>query len=1337
MRLFPFIGALAITHACSGVIAASQVTSPVVLVEVGSTPAYREVVHAQQAQDHQLVLTPDSCFFFPFGPNLTGQQPSSLPGAEFNGGNTFETITNITRPGQLIQWPVLPMNDGTWNIEVFIDTPYAGVELIIRLGDVGHTVTTVASDGTTPQPWNLSAAVTNTGATTAAVRWFEIELVDLHGAPALGQIVKSRLHGPSMADDFLLRARWRPAAIHGGFQSSSLAATGLGSDLFVMEQVADYSSPVSLNFYAPITTSFGYYGSVFAKVPDDPDGSFTASNPNFSMWNYGQGAESPPLPTFSHLLALGDADLTFGGFTHEGTGVKPRGDGWALEGRPLASFVSALAFTPADPNEVHPFTRYTGSFWDPHEQRWRLYAVGNKRGVETFRLPSSFIEVPGRATHQRTGQVVRRMLFRGWIRDTNGDWHPIDSQAVGSGPGQIVNKVWDKSGDGWLVREMGGVVHREYLQAGQTVTITPPAGLPPYVAAEALADLAAPPMSITMGRIVARPDDTLEIGFHLEGNPIPAEVRLYHGGHDGLTLIYEDNNQPDEWNGPLSLGVFAAGSHTVTIPGNGLPDAGYGRLLVESAELGRFWTDRSARWLAPLEPPPLPVGAPAGTPVAQVNIDNPTPGRTVTYALVSGNDDGLFTLDPASGEITLAREAMPTDVGNPPLTLTATLDGWSGRLPAIHVAPGITTDLGAYAVISSDSIAFGHHSTLTGPFRRRVTVTNIGSEALMIHRFNLTGDPGFHLAGPLPGLIAPGGSADLDLAFAPLQPGHFSATLTLTTNDWFRPSPTIQLSGGLDPGGFVIASFNFDPGQHAGNLLDLDNSAAAAWTTSPLVDQSTLGDIDLRDSATGKALRFRSLREADDQTPLDQAWQGASTWVAFTVAPTAADAAIGFTGGSATLDTYAWSSLGGNTSSNWTLYFSTDDGGSWTSLGTRAGALITGSGTAGPLNLGWDLSQIGSPTGPVRFILDPSTAGFATNGSIGQRAVGCENLVLTVASIAPPEDAAQPPPDTLTIARFDFSPNHIMVNAVVDVPAAQADGVMVGNLIDHATGTGALSSDNQHPNNRAIADSPVPHLRLSSRRESDGQTPAEPGGDNQSTWLTFHVTPIAGHVIDFSAARLAIDTFANSTLSGVTSANWTLYHRRDDSSHWTAMGTFEGASVSGPGAAGPVALQWALCEIGTTSGTVHFLIDPQTAEFGTNGVVGQRGIGLGNIRLDVAWDVLSGFAAWAAGHGIADPDPEADVNGDGLSLGVQFALGRDPHQPGGSPAILESGTLTFPKGAGAVAAGVVFRIEASTDLGATDPWQAVTPEVNNEEIIRVTFPTTGKQSFYRLAVELP
>lgn len=1001
---------------------ASQLDSPVEIVEVGSTGDYREVVRGQQVRDGQLLLTPDSCFFFPTGPDLTGQQPSSLPGAEFNGGNSFAAIEDIRHPGQLIQWPILPIHDGTWNIEVFIDTPDSGVELIVRLGDVEHAVTTVASDGTTPQPWSLTASVTGAGATTASIRWFELQLVELHGAASLGRVLKVRLSGPSMTDDYLLRARWRPAAIHGSFRSSSFDATGLASDLFVMEQVADHSSPTSLDFYSPISTSFGYYGSVFDKVPGDPDGRFTASSPNFSMWNYGRDADPPPLPQFSHLLALGHPDLIFGGFNHEGTGVKPRTGpqgGWPLAGTPLDSFVSALAYQPADADEVHPFTRYTGSFWDPGEQRWRLYAVGNKQGVESFRLPSSFIEVPGPPTRQRTGHIVRRMLYRGWIRDTAGGWHLIDSQTVGAGPGDIVNKIWDATPDGWLTRAMGGIVHREYLQSGRLVSVSPPAEVPAYMEEAFVGQLDAAPAGVTLERIVGRADGTLEIRFTLSGHAAPAEVLLYHGDHDGLTLIFEDGNQPDEWSGTISLGTFSNGTHSVSLARDGLPADGHARLLVESDGLGRFWSHRTAQWFAPVEAGALPVGTPAGAAVGQVTIDNPTPRRGVSYSLVDGNGDGLFVLDPDTGVLTLARDTDSTDAGQHTVTIAADLDGWSNRVPA-----------------------------------RAVEV----------------------------GMVAP-------------------------------------------PETHTLALFDFTPDEGSGEIADEDGSEALAWSTSGLIDQ--------------------------------------------------------------------------------------------------------------------------------------------------------------------------------------------------------------------ATGNGALGSGNQSSNNRRWVTTPVAHLRLSSNRESDAQTPLMDGGNGESTWFTFSVTPDAGQVLDFSAAAMALDTFAMSTLSGTTGARWTVHFRRDGEAAWKALDTLQGAVVDGSGSAGPIPLRWMLTPVGRCAGAVHFIIDPETTGFATNGVANQRGIGFGNVGIAGVCEPALDFVSWSARHGFAGLDPDSDGDKDRIAAVLEYALGLDPARSDPTPGEFDGNSLIFRKGPDAAAAGLIYQIQTSSDLGQVDPWTPVAPAIEDLHLIRHNLPTGLSSHFARLVVTLP
>ena len=90
------------------------------------------------------------------------------------------------------------------------------------------------------------------------------------------------------------------------------------------------------------------------------------------------------------------------------------------------------------------------------------------------------------------------------------------------------------------------------------------------------------------------------------------------------------------------------------------------------------------------------------------------------------------------------------------------------------------------------------------------------------------------------------------------------------------------------------------------------------------------------------------------------------------------------------IDTYANTTISGTSSTDWTLYYSTDGGTSWTSLGTSTGAASSG-GVSSPLGISWDLSSIGIVTTPVDFILDPVSTG-GTNGSVDQRGQFTEPL---------------------------------------------------------------------------------------------------------------------------------------------------------------------------------------------------------------------------------------------------------------------------------------------------------------------------------------------------------
>lgn len=200
----------------------------------------------------------------------------------------------------------------------------------------------------------------------------------------------------------------------------------------------------------------------------------------------------------------------------------------------------------------------------------------------------------------------------------------------------------------------------------------------------------------------------------------------------------------------------------------------------------------------------------------------------------------------------------------------------------------------------------------------------------------------------------------------------------------------------------VVANFDFDPAQLSGTQADVDGSSQANWTTSILLDNATgIGAVDAsnqstanRDLFTGRTdnfLRVSSNREDDSGVPTGTI--GESTWLTFNITPSPGTT-FDFTGEEATVDTYAFNGLGGTSATNWTLYFSLDGGTSYTSLGTFTGqAAGSNSGLQGPTPLTWDLTSIGTQTGVIDFLIDPvSTAD--TNGAVGQRATGFDNLVI-------------------------------------------------------------------------------------------------------------------------------------------------------------------------------------------------------------------------------------------------------------------------------------------------------------------------------------------------------
>lgn len=117
-------------------------------------------------------------------------------------------------------------------------------------------------------------------------------------------------------------------------------------------------------------------------------------------------------------------------------------------------------------------------------------------------------------------------------------------------------------------------------------------------------------------------------------------------------------------------------------------------------------------------------------------------------------------------------------------------------------------------------------------------------------------------------------------------------------------------------------------------------------------------------------------------------------------------------------------------------------------------------------------------------------------------------------------------------------------------------------------------------------------------------------------------------------------------------------------------------------------------------------------------------------------DVVPGYASWATANDIEGELPENDFDSDGISNLVEYALGKDPKVSDLPHGTFDGSTLTFTKGADALANGdVAYFIEESDDLGIADPWaDVVATEVGNT--ISYMLPTGKTRVFARLKAVL-
>lgn len=557
----------------------AQLETPPALFDGGIDAQGRSFfLNGQSAKNSKLILTASNGFFDSGTCRAAGE--SSLPkigDAELIRPN-FGYLGHWKKTGGTLRWHLWIPEPGILhlNLNMQVFARQAGSRITVSLDGKSQTVTTVPSSPGTPQPWNLTFDVRKPGEHTLVLTADSIR----DAQSGVGELHRIDVFGPAIKNSQLLRARWRPAAVHGRYAASSLEQ----SRTWVMttRSACDFSS------YSPITTPFGYYGTSF-EADRRTKGSF-----NFSMWAAAKGRATPPLEQMPHLLAAGSPVAEFSGFGHEGSGVKLRG--WIpLPDRPKL-VVQALRV-----ESEGNYDTYYGYFWDHQDERWKLYAVGRKwNGGNPKRhlSPGSFCEIPGPPQTQRSGDQVREVRRRGWHLSDDNTWHTMDIFNCNSkGP---ANKVWYTSAEGEFAMGTGGMRYYPYEQPPAPASQS---ALPVFLTPESTRQLKRLPARVTniSARKVTRTSATIALDIARCGEN--SRVEVYYGQSDCLTFakrklhgtegksVVSQSTQADDrsWTHRSPPVPMARGNSHVILAGLKPATTYFYRALIVNDE-GKLWT---------------------------------------------------------------------------------------------------------------------------------------------------------------------------------------------------------------------------------------------------------------------------------------------------------------------------------------------------------------------------------------------------------------------------------------------------------------------------------------------------------------------------------------------------------------------------------------------------------------------------------------------------------------------------------------------------------------------------------------------------------------------------
>lgn len=513
----------------------------------------------QRTPGSTLLLTPNESFFPKLGLRAGGEETVTGGDSELNQGVSFKTIEKWSS-GDQAEWGLWLEKTGQIKVRVWMANATEKGEYSLSFGKQKKTFSPGKAGDAPSEVANVLFKVKEPG------RHSLLLTCEDESKGASTQLHTIEITGPAVVNAGVIRKRWRPSAAHTSFSNSADPA---GVRLVIMEMDG---KPGMLDFYSPITTPFGYYGSSWKT------NGLVGTGFNFSLWSFGSGKEEPPIDQLSHLIAVGDPGAKFGGFSHEGTGVKIR-EWKPLEGRQGQRQAFAIRMEPGE-----KYTTYFTYFFATDEQRWRLFGVGktyNKRKPRTTLGIGSFVEVPGRSRVERTGVYERRMRYRGWVVDGSGQLHPYDQMAMRdvdkAGMTETDRGVTD---DGWFYLQTGGWSFRK---AEKKKPITLPIQVShrvDYLGSDDLAFLQTVPCEI-VGTGIKQTASGAKVSFNIRNLGKNPEVTIYWGAEEGLTFS-------NRWKNCLDVKNSREGANSVVI------DAPAGkplfvRLFLKNDE-GQFWS---------------------------------------------------------------------------------------------------------------------------------------------------------------------------------------------------------------------------------------------------------------------------------------------------------------------------------------------------------------------------------------------------------------------------------------------------------------------------------------------------------------------------------------------------------------------------------------------------------------------------------------------------------------------------------------------------------------------------------------------------------------------------